>query len=105
MSLALGLLLLLRFDDGPTAARDGSVLAAQRTPLSTPAAERAVAAGLEYLAGLQARGGDGSFAITDVERGEYAPLGVTALCTLAFLAAGSEPGRGPYGAVIERAVD
>jgi len=105
MLLALGLCLLPCCEDGPQEPRDASVLAMQRPPLSTPAAERAVASGLEYLAGLQARSGDGSFAITDVERGEYAPLGVSALCTLAFLAAGGEPGRGPHGEVVERAVD
>ncbi|MSR62276.1 MAG: prenyltransferase [Planctomycetes bacterium] len=104
MLLALTLV-LLRCDDGPDGVRAASVLAAQRTPLGTPAAERAVAEGLSYLAGLQAQSGDGSFAITDVERGEYAPLGVTALCTLAFLAAGSEPGRGPHGEVVTRAVE
>jgi hypothetical protein len=71
----------------------------------TQASERAVAQGLAYLARLQARAGDGSFAVTDVGREEYAPLGVSALCTLAFLAAGSAPGRGPYGDVVARAVE
>jgi len=87
MLLALSLLILACRDDPQDSARDASLLTTQRTQLSTPVTERAVAAGLEYLASLQQHNGDGSFAITDVERGEYAPLGVSALCTLAFLAA------------------
>jgi hypothetical protein len=77
----------------------------QTSALTSAATERAVQAGLVFLAGLQERAGDGSFAITDVDKSEYAPLGVSALCTLAFLASGSAPGRGPHGAVAARAVD
>lgn len=76
-----------------------------RNSLTSPATERAVENGLAYLAGLQARAGDGSFAITDAEREDYAPLGVSALCTLAFLAAGNAPGRGPHGEVVARALE
>ena len=69
------------------------------------ATESAVEAGLRYLETLQTRAGDGSFAITDVVQSDYAPLGISALCTLAFLASGSAPGRGPHGGVVERALD
>ena len=79
--------------------------APQRATLTTEATEHAVEAGLHYLAALQARAGDGSFSITDVDREDYAPLGVSALCTLAFLAAGSAPDRGPHGEVVSRAVE
>jgi hypothetical protein len=77
----------------------------QRDTLTSAATERAVEAALAYLAAAQARTGDGSFAVGDVDRANYAPLGVSALCTLAFLAAGSAPGRGPHGEVVSRAVD
>lgn len=77
----------------------------QRSSLTSAASERAIEAGLAYLAGLQARAGDGSFAITDVERADYAPLGVSALCTLAFLSAGNAPDRGPHGEVVSRALE
>lgn len=77
----------------------------QRESFTTPASERAIEKGLRYLESLQVRAGDGSFSITDTEREDYAPLGVTALATLAFLSAGSAPGRGPYGGVVERAVE
>lgn len=77
----------------------------QRSALTSAATEHAVEAGLVFLAGLQARASDGSFAITDTDKGDCAPLGVSALCTLAFLAAGSAPGRGPHGAVATRALD
>jgi hypothetical protein len=79
--------------------------ALQHATLTTPATERAVEAGLSYLATLQARSGDGSFSIPDVDRRDYAPLGVAALCTLAFLAAGSAPDRGPHGEVVSRALE
>jgi len=69
------------------------------------AAENALEAGLAYLAGLQERAGDGSFAVSDTDRENYAPLGVSALCTLAFLSAGNAPGRGPHGEVVARALE
>ncbi len=73
--------------------------------LTSAAAERAVEAGLGFLEGLQERAGDGSFALTDVDQADYAPLGVSALCALAFLAAGNAPGRGPHGEVVARVLD
>jgi hypothetical protein len=79
--------------------------AIQRATLTSPATEHAVDAGLAYLATLQARAGDGSFSVSDADRADYAPLGVSALCALAFLAAGSAPGRGPHGDVVTRALE
>lgn len=108
MKLALALLLGLAGVDDDGTGTQGVVQAPVLPPPSSPATaarERAVQAGLAYLAGLQARSGDGSFALTDVARENYAPLGVSALCTLAFLASGSAPGRGPHGEVVARAVD
>jgi len=76
-----------------------------RAEYTTPESQRARAAALAYLAAAQQRAGDGSFSVTDVERENYAPLGVSALATLAFLADGNAPGRGPHGAVVERALE
>jgi len=67
--------------------------------LITPAAERAIQQGLEYLARQQLP--DGSFG-----SGTY--RGNVAICSLAgmtFLAAGSTPDRGPYGRNVSRAID
>ncbi|MEQ1894326.1 MAG: prenyltransferase/squalene oxidase repeat-containing protein [Planctomycetota bacterium] len=72
---------------------------------STPASQHALAAGLAFLATAQAKAGDGSFSVGDVERQNYAPLGVSALATLAFLADGNAPGRGPHGSVVEQALE
>jgi hypothetical protein len=97
-----------RFDDDDAARARAATqppAAPQRATLTSPATEQAVESGLQYLAALQARAGDGSFSITDVERKDYAPLGVSALCTLAFLAAGSAPDRGPHGDVVSRAIE
>jgi hypothetical protein len=109
LPLFLGALIPLAWPEDDERAPARASLASPRAPqhetLTSPATERAVEAGLLYLATLQARSGDGSFAIGDVERGDYAPLGVSALCTLAFLAAGSAPERGPHGEVVARALE
>jgi len=85
----------------------GAPQLSELSSLTTDATRRAVDLGLAYLARAQARTGDGSFPVplTEVERVDYAPLGVSALCTLAFLAAGNAPQRGPYGTEVARAVD
>lgn len=77
----------------------------QRDTMTSATTERAVQSGLGFLRSLQERSGDGSFSILDSEREDYAPLGVTALCTLAYLSSGSAPGRGPHGDVVARAVE
>jgi hypothetical protein len=64
----------------------------------TGQAERAIDAGLAWLARTQ--NSDGSFG-SGTYRGNIA---VTSLAGLAFMAAGSSPGRGPYGAQIDKAV-
>jgi hypothetical protein len=115
---ALTLLLALpaRGDGGPSAPDgdgegvprpQGTPPVALSIPLETQAAEQAVERALEFLAAAQERAGDGSFASPRTRFGEKveAPVGITALCTLTFLAAGNAPGRGPHGAVVERAVD
>ena len=109
MSILLSALLSMpacEDDEGVRArAAPSSPAVEQRATLTSPATERAVEAGLLYLAALQARSGDGSFSVSDVDREDYAPLGVSALCTLAFLAAGSAPDRGPHGEVVSRALE
>lgn len=112
MSLATPLLCLVlawspRDDDDGRRAPSGVPLAGlQGASLTSPATERAVDRGLAYLASLQARSGDGSFAITDVvDPTGYAPLGISALCALAFLSAGNAPDRGPHGEVVTRVLE
>lgn len=78
-------------------------------------ARAALARGVAWLAREQ--GPDGSFGATGLRArpvgaapvgdgsGTFAPVAVTSLATLALLAAGNEPERGPYGREISRAVD
>jgi hypothetical protein len=81
--------------------------AAQKNPfdveakeyLGTPRSEAAVQRGLEFLAARQQSDGHWN-------SGPYnADVAVSGLCTLAFLSAGHQPGRGKYGAMLTRAVD
>lgn len=67
--------------------------------LITPAADEAIDRGLAWLVNRQHE--DGSFG-AGAYRGNVA---ITALAGLAFLSAGSTPGRGPYGAQLDRIVD
>jgi len=60
--------------------------------------DRAVDRGLDFLSKSQQP--DGSF----LSAPEGQP-GVTSLCVMAFLARGHQPGKGPYGSQIERAID
>jgi beta-lactamase regulating signal transducer with metallopeptidase domain len=64
----------------------------------TPETERAIKNGLAWLAGTQ--NADGSFG-SGTYRGNIA---VTSVAGLAFMASGSSPGRGPYGAQIDKAL-
>jgi hypothetical protein len=64
---------------------------------------RAVERGLAWLSAAQAKNPDGSFPPGQAE--EWAPLGVTALGALAFMAGGSSPGRGPHGREAGLALD
>jgi hypothetical protein len=82
--------------------------------------ERARAAlerGLDWLARAQERESDGSFPATGLAArdagampatagtGSFAPVAVTSLATLALLAGGSAPDRGPHGHAVAMAVD
>lgn len=64
----------------------------------TPETDEAIRRGLEWLASQQ--NADGSYG-TGAYRGNVA---VTSLAGLAFMASGSTPGRGPYGAHIGKAL-
>ena len=80
------------------AAEDGNP---ERTAaeLITPQTEEAIGRGLAWLAKRQQP--DGSFG-SAAYQGDAA---VTALCGLALMCGGSTPGRGPYGAEVNQAVD
>jgi hypothetical protein len=109
LALVLAPLEELRRDDGdrrPGPAPSSAWTAAPSSP-NEEAARRAIDGALEFLARAQERNGDGSFSVPrkDLDETSYAPLGVSALCTLAFLADGNAPGRGPHGEVVARAVD
>ena len=66
--------------------------------MMTPAVDRAIASGLAWLA--RSQNDDGSFG-SGTYRGNIA---VTSVAGLAFMSAGSSPGRGPYGAPIDKAL-
>lgn len=84
---------------GPVAAAPVPKVSAPDNPLFTPDTRKAIDAGLEYLAKNQAD--DGSW-VTGHYRGNVAG---TALAGRAFLAAGHQPGQGPNGARLTRAVE
>lgn len=65
---------------------------------ATPESERAIERGLAWLA--QRQNSDGSFG-SGTYRGNVA---VTSLAALSLMASGSSPGRGPYGAQIDKAL-
>jgi hypothetical protein len=71
------------------------------TPLER-AQRRALDAGLDWLARRQAESVDGSFPKGNASK--WAPVGVAALGALAYMAAGSSPGRGPHGAEATRVI-
>lgn len=66
----------------------------------TPETQASIDRGLEWLASQQQS--NGAFGSGLMYKGNVA---VTALCGMAFLSAGSSPGRGKYGLQVERAVD
>ncbi len=66
--------------------------------MMTPETDRAIQNGLAWLARIQ--NSDGSFG-SSTYRGNIA---VTSVAGLAFMSAGSSPGRGPYGAPIDKAL-
>ena len=64
---------------------------------------RALERGLAYLARAQATQHDGTFPRAEGEK--YVPVPVTALAALAFMSAGSQPDRGPFGEEVALAID
>jgi hypothetical protein len=66
--------------------------------MMTPAVDRAIASGLAWLA--RSQNDDGSFG-SGTYRGNIA---VTSVAGLAFMSSGSSPGRGPYGAPVDKAL-
>jgi hypothetical protein len=100
--LVFGIPPLVRAGDGSNAvaaaAPKDSADRAGLSPAQWKRLERAVDRGLEFLSKSQEA--DGSFPTM----AEGQP-GVTSLCIMAFLARGHQPGKGRYGAQLERAID
>jgi len=74
-------------------------------PIPAHVLREALADGLAYLARRQAETANGSFPLDDADPKMQAPVGVTALGALAFMAAGNLPGRGPYGHEVQSAIE
>ncbi len=69
----------------------------------TPEAQKAIAAGLEYLA--KSQGKNGSFGRSGGYGGVNGHAGITALGGLAFMSAGNLPGRGKYGGEVRKCLE
>jgi len=65
----------------------------------TPATQEAIDAGLLYL--QRSQNGDGSFGLQQ----QHGNVAITAICGLAFMAGGHQPGRGRFGRVVNRALE
>lgn len=93
-----------RLEDGAAAEAEASAAAEfSLTTSSQQASQTAIERGLAYLAELQGETEDGSVSTADAS--QHAPVAVTALTALAFMAAGHSPGRGPHGDVVRKAVE
>jgi hypothetical protein len=92
----------LEAQDVPVAARTADKeLTTARSVLSPDQWKQldgAVDHGLDFIG--KSQNGDGSYPTT-----MQAQPGVTSLCVMALLARGHQPGKGPYGAQIDRAID
>jgi hypothetical protein len=76
---------------------------ARQVPAAEARAEQALERGLAWLAAQQATQPDGTF---PAGRSEYhVPVAVAALGSLAYMAGGSSPDRGPYGEPLSRCID
>lgn len=75
----------------------------ERAARDEEAGRRAVREALDWLAARQAEGPDGGVPTSGARRG--APVAVTALAALAYMAGGSTPDRGPHGAALRRAIE
>jgi len=67
--------------------------------LITPATDRAIERGLAFLASRQHK--DGTFGAGGFSKN----AAVVSLCGMAMMSGGSTPGRGPYGAEVDRCLD
>jgi squalene cyclase len=111
-AVGLGLFALSSAEPLPRATAQESGSRESAVIVVTPEQSKAVERGLAWLQSTQ--GEDGSwtakigyklntdYKYTEDSRGH---VGVTGLAGMAFLAGGHVPGRGPYGAVVERALD
>jgi hypothetical protein len=79
--------------------RAGSLDQEAREYLGNPKTEAAVRKALKYLA--ESQNADGSWGDSRYS----SDVGIVGLCSLAFMAAGHQPDRGPYGAVLRKATD
>ena len=96
--LAFGCTSGLAFVCRPTLADDDAD-ASQAKDMITHEAQHAIDRGLEYLKRCQhSDGGWGS-------QNYQGNVAVTSLCGLAFMAGGNQPGRGPYGKMVEHALE
>jgi len=84
--------------DGTRARKERVATRTLLTPKQWKQLDGAVDRGLAFLAKNQEA--DGSFPTSSI-----AQPAVTSLCIMAFLSRGHQPGRGPYGAALERAID
>jgi hypothetical protein len=85
--------------EAPAPAPEGAESSAARDE----AAFTALHKGLDWLAREQARGIDGGWPLDGAT--QRAPVGIAGLATLALLAGGSTPDRGPHAAAVARGVD
>jgi hypothetical protein len=95
---ALGLSGLLAGGWSLARAQQGGDFERSAAALVTAETQQAIDNGLAYLAGRQNE--DGSFGAAGYSRN----VAVCALAGMAFMAGGSTPGRGPYGAEVNRCV-
>jgi hypothetical protein len=79
--------------------RPGSLDAAANEYLGNPKTEAAVKKALKYLANTQNE--DGSWGDSRYS----SDVAIVGLCALAFMSAGHQPDRGPYGQVLRKAAD
>ena len=75
----------------------------RKPELITPATQKAIDAGLSYLAKRQIRSGPSTGALAN--NGYGGGVAVTGLTGLAFMVSGDPPGQGPYGQHVNRCVD
>jgi hypothetical protein len=99
----------------PSGETKPGLVRAERTGLDD-AGRRALERGLAWLAARQREDPEGAFPATGIGAGRtpggdaaqvegFAPVAVTALAALAYMAGGSAPERGPYGSECARAID